>query len=149
MIVLIIVTLLLFARSNHESVERVNILVSRDLKDFLGEKIKLATNVTAYNLARAIEGAKDDATRRAIVAHMLGNFRYEQDHSGYFFVYQKYTPFYSPNNKGGSGDSDEYLKDKNGVYYMQELYKVLDERWGFCELHLSKALARWRHKRHA
>ncbi|BCZ17659.1 hypothetical protein NHP190003_09410 [Helicobacter sp. NHP19-003] len=130
-ITLIVVTLLLFAKSNHESVERVSALVSEDLKSFLGEKIKLATNVTAYNLARAIEGAKDDATRRAIVAHMLGNFRYEKDRSGYFFVYQKYIPFYSPNDKGGSGGSDEYLKDENGVYYMQELRKAAMNGGGF------------------
>ncbi|GMB91296.1 methyl-accepting chemotaxis protein [Helicobacter ailurogastricus] len=140
-IVLMVGTLILFTHSYHESVERIKTLVSRDLKNFLGEKIKLATDALAYNLSRAIKDAKDDATKRAIITHIMGDFRYEKDNSGYFFVYEGHIPVYSPNNKGGGlGGSDEGLKDKEGVYYMQELHKAAMNGGGFVSYFYPKPL---------
>ncbi|CRF45611.1 methyl-accepting chemotaxis protein [Helicobacter heilmannii] len=130
-IVAVVITVLLFVYGNSQSIKRTNQLVGQDLRALLGEQIKLATNAMAHTLAKAIEDAKGDESKKAIIAHILDGFRYEDDKSGYFFIYDKDKDFYNPNTKGTLGESKWYLRDKNGVYYVQELYKVAMNGGGF------------------
>ncbi|GMB92621.1 hypothetical protein NHP200010_03320 [Helicobacter bizzozeronii] len=55
---------------------------------------------------------------------MLKGFRFERDHSSYFFVYDLYTAISTGNPKFHVGANMENFHDKNGVYYVKELYKA-------------------------
>ncbi|WP_121021184.1 methyl-accepting chemotaxis protein [Helicobacter vulpis] len=118
------VTLLLFAQSNKESVRHVHELVNVDLKHLLGEQLKLATDALAHSISNAIKDAPTDALKKKIIADVLKGFRFEEDKSGYFFAYEEYVPFYNPNLKDKLGTSLKNVQDKNGVFYVQELYKA-------------------------
>ncbi|WP_104695359.1 methyl-accepting chemotaxis protein [Helicobacter salomonis] len=118
------VTLLLFAQSNRESVQRVHELVNIDLKHLLGEQLKLATDALAHSISNAIKDVPTEAGKRQVIAHILDGFRFEEDKSGYFFAYEEYVPFYNPNAKDKLGTSLRDIQDRNGVFYIQELYKA-------------------------
>ncbi|CCB79307.1 methyl-accepting chemotaxis protein [Helicobacter bizzozeronii CIII-1] len=123
-IVAMVATLLLFAQNNRDSVRQVNALVNKDLKDMLGGKLKLAIDTASFNIAHAIKEAPTQVAKEQIIVKMLKGFRYDEDKSGYFFAYNKYTPIYTANPKYHIGQSAANVKDKNGVYYIQELYNA-------------------------
>ncbi|BCZ17658.1 hypothetical protein NHP190003_09400 [Helicobacter sp. NHP19-003] len=130
-IAVVVVTVLLFMHGNNQSVKRTNELVGKDLRALLGEQLKLATNAMAHSLAKAIKDTEGDEAKKVIVAHMLDGFRFDDDKSGYFFVYEEHKAFYNPNVKGEIGGDKKHLKDKNGVYYVQELRKAAMNGGGF------------------
>ncbi|MFC3847629.1 methyl-accepting chemotaxis protein [Helicobacter baculiformis] len=130
-IVAMVVTLLLFAQNNKDSVNRVNQLVSADLEQLLGNKLELATNALAHTIANALKDVRTEEDRRMLIADMIRRFRFEKDNSGYFFLYEKYTPLYTANPAYIQGVDMENAKDKDGVYYVQELYKVAMAGGGF------------------
>ncbi|WP_120946003.1 MULTISPECIES: methyl-accepting chemotaxis protein [Helicobacter] len=123
-IVAMVATLLLFARNNQQSVHRVNSAVSVDLKRMLGDKLKLAVDLASSNIAQVLKDAPTLEAKKRIITAMFKAFRFAKDRSGYFFVYEKYTPIYTANPKYPVGVSAENTKDKNGVFYIKELYKA-------------------------
>ncbi|WP_120946004.1 MULTISPECIES: methyl-accepting chemotaxis protein [Helicobacter] len=125
------VTLLLFAQSNRESIEHVHKLVDLDLKRLLGEQLKLATDALAHSISNAIKDAPTDALKKRIVSDILHGFRFEEDKSGYFFAYEEYVPFYNPNITDKIGTSLKDVRDKNGVLYIQDLYKAAQSGGNF------------------
>ncbi|BEG57398.1 hypothetical protein NHP21005_10860 [Helicobacter sp. NHP21005] len=139
-IVLILVVLLLFVHGNREAIKRTNALVNVDFKQLLGDQLKLATDALAHSISHAIRNVPADTARKQIITDLLDGFRFEDDKSGYFFVYDKYSPFYNPNIKHKLGMSLENVKDKNGVLYVQELYKGAMKKGGFSHYVFPKPL---------
>ncbi len=117
-------TLLLFVHNNKESVQRVDKLVGTDLNAMLGEKLKLSVDAMSFVLSNAIKNAPTLEAKKQMIEHLLKGFRFEEDHSSYFFVYDLYTAISTGNPKFHVGTNMENFHDKNGVYYVKELYRV-------------------------
>ncbi|BEG56898.1 hypothetical protein NHP21005_05860 [Helicobacter sp. NHP21005] len=128
-----VVTLLLFAKSNHESVERVNTLVGKDLKQLLGEKLQLSIDSLAYSLSSALKNAHTDTEKQQAITDTLKGLRFEKDRSGYYFVFKKYVLMYTGNKAYKIGVDDENLQDVNGVRYFKELYLQAMKGGGFVQ----------------
>ncbi|WP_233705138.1 cache domain-containing protein [Helicobacter bizzozeronii] len=78
---------------------------------------------------------------------MLKGFRFERDHSSYFFVYDLYTAISTGNPKFHVGANMENFHDKNGVYYVKELYKAAMAGGRF--VYYIVVPPRWEHPPHA
>ncbi|WP_233710906.1 methyl-accepting chemotaxis protein [Helicobacter salomonis] len=130
-IVLIVTILLLFMQNNQETLGRVNKLIDTDLQRMLGEKLKLSIDATSFHISRATQDAPTLEAKKQMAINMLKGFRFEQDKSGYFFVYDKYSPVYTANPKYRIGVSMENIKDKNGVPYIKKLYEIAMAGGGF------------------
>lgn len=108
------------------------------------QKIKLATDSVAYSLGELV-GGLDEKSQIAIIAKAIEKFRFENDKSGYFFVYKDHVPVAHPTRKDLIGKSLYDAKDPNGVYYVRELFesaKKQDENGGgeFIRFEFSKPL---------
>ncbi|WP_324728330.1 cache domain-containing protein [Helicobacter cynogastricus] len=123
-ILLMAVTLSLFAYNNRESVKRVDQLVSTDLGVMLGEKLKLSVDAMSFVISSALKNVSTPEAKKRIVDNLLKGFRFENDRSSYFFAYETYTTISTGNPKFHVGTSMENFQDKNGVYYIKDLYNA-------------------------
>lgn len=108
----------------------------------VAQKIKLATDSMAYSLGELVNGL-DEKSQIAIIAKAIENFRFEEDKSGYFFVYKDHFPVAHPTRKDLIGKSLYDAKDPKGVYYVRELFesaKNQDEKGKFIRFEFSKPL---------
>lgn len=86
-------------------------------------KIKLATDSMAMSLGALIKGLPEKE-QIEIIANAIEDFRFEEDLSGYFFVYKEHVPVAHPTRKDLIGKSLYDAKDDNGVYYVRELFET-------------------------
>lgn len=84
-------------------------------------KIKVATHSAALFAGHAIEGVTDQDRQVEIIRQMIDDIRYEDDSSGYFFVYEETTCVALPTKKELQGKDLGRTQDKNGVYFVKEL----------------------------
>ncbi len=103
------------------------------------KKIMVATHSMAIILGEAVRHAKDEAEQVTIIRQMVENIRFEQDKSGYYYVYKGTTNVALPTRKDLVGKDLAGLKDTNGVYYVKEMAEAAkkDGR-GFVSLIFSK-----------
>jgi len=59
-------------------------------------KLRLATSSVAHILGKRLEGVTDDNERAEAIAAYINAFRFEDDKSGYYFVYRGTTVFVHP-----------------------------------------------------
>lgn len=110
--------------------------VERSAKAMLdGEKRKLqvATHSMAVSIGEAIADIPDPDARIDTIRKLVDKVRFEDDKSGYFFVYQGTTNVALPPNHSLHGKDLGHLKDKNGVLLVQELNKLAQDGGGFLE----------------
>lgn len=86
-------------------------------------KIKLATDSMAMSLGALVKGLPEKE-QIEIIANAIEDFRFEEDLSGYFFVYKEHVPVAHPTRKDLIGKSLYDAKDDNGVYYVRELFET-------------------------
>ena len=96
-------------------------------------KIKVASHAMAIAINQAIEKAGYTAQDEKVdlIRSMVETIRFEDDSSGYFFVYQNTTNVAFPVKKENQGKDLGELKDKNDVYVIQELDKKAKAGGGF------------------
>lgn len=96
-------------------------------------KIKVASNAMALAINQAIEkaGYTELEDKVDLIRTMVDPIRFEEDSSGYFFVYQGTTNVAFPVKKELLGKDLGELKDKNGVYVIRELDKKAKAGGGF------------------
>ncbi len=96
-------------------------------------KVKVSSHAMALAIGKAIEKAAytDQAEKIELIRSMVDPIRFEEDSSGYFFVYQNTTNVAFPVNRENQGKDLGQLKDKNGVYVIQELDKQAKAGGGF------------------
>ena len=94
-------------------------------------KLKLATNSVAHILGKRLEGVTDDKERAEAIAAYINTFRFEEDKSGYFFVYRGTTVFVHPVQPALVGKDLGNTKDVNGVFYVRELSEAAKKGGGF------------------
>lgn len=68
-----------------QMIEKVGQIMNADARD----KIMVATTNMASSLGSAVEGMSTDSERVDTISRLINNIRFEEDKSGYFFVYQE------------------------------------------------------------
>lgn len=116
-----LVGLLIFnqAKVTNNMGEEITQLVQKEVE----QKIKLATDSMALSLGVLVKGLPEKE-QIEIIAKAIEDFRFEEDKSGYYFVYQEYVPVAHPTRKDLIGKSLYEAKDANGVYYVRDLYST-------------------------
>jgi methyl-accepting chemotaxis protein len=97
------------------------------------QKLQVATHSAALAVAEAIKDVADQGARVELIRKMVDPIRFEDDKSGYFFVYQKTVNVALPPKKEAQGTDLGGSKDKNGVFYVQELEARAKGGGGFVE----------------
>lgn len=97
------------------------------------DKIKLASHAMALSISQAIgeRGLTDTTEIVDLIRTMVDPIIFEEDKSGYFFVYQGTTNVAMPVKKSLQGKDLVDLKDKNNVYVIRELFKQAGQGGGF------------------
>jgi methyl-accepting chemotaxis protein len=96
-------------------------------------KVQVASHAMALAISEAISSAGFTERDRKVelIRSMLAPIRFEEDDSGYFFVYEKTVNVAFPVAQDRQGEDLGDLKDKNGVYVVRELGKKAKEGGGF------------------
>jgi methyl-accepting chemotaxis protein len=113
---------------NHNVIAAQNIMLAGEK-----EKLSIATNSMALAISEAIKGEKDSARRIELIRAMVDPIRFEQDKSGYYFVYENTVNVALPPNKTNHGKDLGEVKDKNGVYFVRDLMNRAKAGGGFVE----------------
>jgi methyl-accepting chemotaxis protein len=96
-------------------------------------KLKVATHSVAIALGHAIEGLDDKDRKIETIRKLVDDIRYEEDKSGYYFVYENTTNVALPPAKDKQGKDLAANQDKNGVYYVRELMDQANRGGGFVQ----------------
>jgi len=96
-------------------------------------KLEVATQAAASILGQTIKGVENKDERLALIRNAVETFRFEDDKSGYFFVYEGTVNVALPPKKEIQGKDLGETKDKNGVRFVSELAKAAAEGGGFVE----------------
>lgn len=96
-------------------------------------KLQVASHSLALAAGHAIEGVENLEEKITIIRKLIDDIRFENDKSGYFFVYNNTTNVALPSNKSLQGKDLGDLKDKNGVFLVRELRDNANGGGGFVE----------------
>ena len=116
-------------QSKQTGIEESGQLMLVDQKD----KLRVATHTIALALGQMLQGVSAEDERVAIIRKAIDPIRFEEDKSGYYFVYRKTTCVALPPKKTLQGKDLGDLKDKNGVYLVRELREKAQNGGGFVE----------------
>ncbi|VFQ46776.1 methyl-accepting chemotaxis protein [Desulfoluna butyratoxydans] len=95
------------------------------------EKLKVATHAMALALGTALKKAPESESVEDVVREIIVPIRFEEDRSGYFFVYDGFKVVCNAANLSMTGENRKNSKDANGVYYLIELEKAASAGGGF------------------
>jgi methyl-accepting chemotaxis protein len=111
-----------------------NVLAAQDVM-MAGQKEKLAVaaNSMAMSIGEIVKDEKDPAKRIELIRKMVDPIRFEDDKSGYFFVYEDTTNVALPIKKEAQGKDLGETRDVNGVYFVRELRDKAKAGGGFLE----------------
>ena len=94
-------------------------------------KLEVASKAAAAMLSHALEHVTDKSRQIEITRRMVDQFRFEDDHSGYFYVFEGTLNIALPPKKALQGKDLGYLKDKNDIHLVKELYRAAQNGGGF------------------
>ena len=126
--------LLWFAVSNSFQVRDMGIEKTRTVMlEDQKAKLQVATHSIATTVGHALEGVQDEVARVERIRSLVDDIRFEDDSSGYFFVYEDTTVVALPPAKQKQGSDLSGAKDKNGVYFVRELMDQANKGGGFVQ----------------
>jgi methyl-accepting chemotaxis protein len=133
-LLLTIAALVVAIKLTSQTVEEMDIRITGDIM-YTGQKdkIKLGTQTMAVALAEALRGVDDRQRQHDIIKSYIQDYRFEEDKSGYYFTYIGTTIFMHPTLPQREGEDLGNTQDKNGVYYVKELYEAAKKGGGFVE----------------
>ena len=94
-------------------------------------KIKLSTQALATAIGETLKNVPADEDKIEQIRTAINSFFYEEDKSGYFFVYRNTTNIAYPGKPAAQGKDLGSAKDPNGVMVIQELNKLAHQGGGF------------------
>ncbi|NDY57478.1 HAMP domain-containing protein [Desulfovibrio sulfodismutans] len=97
------------------------------------QKLLVGTHALALALGQAVGAVADPAGRVEAIRGMVDPIRFEDDKSGYYFVYQGTVNVALPPKKEVQGKDLGENKDSGGVYYVRELAARARSGGGFVE----------------
>ncbi|MFV0422471.1 methyl-accepting chemotaxis protein [Oleidesulfovibrio sp.] len=132
LLILCIAGVMLASLNTQESIVKFNISETQQvmLKEEQ-QKIQIATESIATALGDLLAGAPTGADPVRMVQQAVENIRFEDDKSGYYFVYEGTTVVALPTKKSLIGKDLSKVKDDDGVYYVSELSKAAQKGGGF------------------
>ncbi|WP_419655648.1 methyl-accepting chemotaxis sensory transducer with Cache sensor [Desulfosarcina variabilis str. Montpellier] len=131
-ILLLFVTLVVFAVRNTNGVKTLSIQKTREVMlEDQKAKVKDASHTVAVTVGHAIEGISNQSEKIATIKRLIDDIRFETDKSGYYFVYRGTTVVALPPKKSLEGKDLADAKDKNGNYFIRELNKLANAGGGF------------------
>ncbi|WP_162982690.1 methyl-accepting chemotaxis protein [Helicobacter vulpis] len=131
--------LFLFLQSNNAQIKHAEDIFTQNFIESVKDRIKLPTDAMAQTLGNFLKTATTLEEKQKIITTAVHNFRYEDDRSGYFIVYNKYVGVFNVYKKLIGADI-ENIKDKNGKYFVQDLYKASLNGGGFVYYTFNKPL---------
>lgn len=102
------------------------------------DKIEVAAESAAALLASEIARIDDPAERVQAIRERIDTFRFEEDQSGYYFVYEDTTVVALPPKKELQGKDLDGAKDPNGVPFVRMLAEEAARGGGFVEYVFAK-----------
>ena len=96
-------------------------------------KLQIASHSLALTVGHALEKVDGADQKIEIIRALVDDIRFEDDKSGYFFVYQGTTNVAFPPKKESQGKDLGETKDKNGVYLIRDLQAKAKSGGGFVE----------------
>ena len=96
-------------------------------------KVQVASHSLALAVGHAIEKIDDSEKKIEMVRMLVDDIRFEEDKSGYFFVYQGTINVAFPPKHESQGKDLGDTKDKNGVYLIRDLQTKAKAGGGFVE----------------
>ena len=97
------------------------------------QKLAVASNSMAEAIAAAIKNEADHDKRVDMIRAMVDTIRFEDDKSGYYFVYEGTVNVALPTKKDAHGQDLGQTKDKNGIFFVRELRDKATAGGGFVE----------------
>jgi methyl-accepting chemotaxis protein len=95
------------------------------------ERIKLGADTMALSLGKALVGVSDEREEHDIIKSYIQDYRYEEDNSGYYFVYRGTTCFVHPITPAQEGQDLGQNRDANGVVYVRDMSEATRKGGGF------------------
>lgn len=95
------------------------------------ERLKLGTDTLAASLSQALKGIEAPEEQKARLRTLVGDFRFEDDKSGYYFVYEGTVNVVLAPNTSLQGKDLGDRTDTNGVRYVAALAKAARDGGGF------------------
>ncbi|SFM21211.1 methyl-accepting chemotaxis sensory transducer with Cache sensor [Desulfomicrobium norvegicum] len=117
------------ANSKSQMIDRVGIIMTDEAKD----KIMVLTQALTKSVEAGIRDVTDEDERIGVIRNLVTGIRFEEDQSGYIFVYQGTTNRIMPPNPALEGTDLKDLKDPNGLYLIRELNEAAKKGGGFVE----------------
>jgi methyl-accepting chemotaxis protein len=96
-------------------------------------RIRLATRAAALMIGSAVKDIGDSEQKVELIRDMVDEVIYEEDKSGYLFVYRGTVNVAFPVKKESVGKDLGELADANGVMVIQELHKAASSGGDFVE----------------
>lgn len=94
-------------------------------------KLRVAVHSMAVTLGRVLAGINDDQARIDMIRVLINDIRFEEDQSGYYFVYDNTTNVALPAARTMQGSDMEGNRDANGVFYVREMMRQASKGGGF------------------
>ncbi|MCM2284000.1 MAG: methyl-accepting chemotaxis protein [Desulfobacula sp.] len=114
-------------RARDLAIQETGRVMLEDQKD----KIRVATHSIALAIGRSIEKIQDEEEKINAIRLGVDDIRFEEDKSGYYFVYRDTTNIALPPKKELQGKDLQDMKDKNNVYLVKELRDQAKKGGGF------------------
>jgi len=127
-----------FVYHSKQTEARVISLVGEIMNADQKDKIKIATHSMAISASAAIQGIHNTQEQVATIKKLVNDIRFEDDKSGYFFVYKNTVNMILPAKPETEGKDLAQAKDANGKFFVQELNAAAQNGGGFVEYIFAK-----------
>ncbi|BDX37459.1 methyl-accepting chemotaxis protein [Tenuifilaceae bacterium CYCD] len=101
------------------------------------DKIKVGTHSMAISLSVVLNGTQDKEQQKIIIRNVIDAIKYEDDKSGYYFVYEGTVNIAHPDHQYIGKDLSN-LKDVNNTYFIKEAYSNSLKGGGYNRLIFNK-----------
>lgn len=95
------------------------------------EKVQVGTHSMAIALSEVVADVESYTEQELILQEAVKNLRFEEDESGYYFIYRGTTAVTIPPNPDLDGQDLRKVSDENGVYFVRELAEAAQSGGGF------------------
>ena len=130
MMVFTVVVILLFIQASNTQKNYSIDQLETTMIDLEKQKLQVATHSMAMTLVEQLN-LNDSIPQEEIIQNAVDDIRFEDDESGYFFVYKNTTNVALPTKKELIGKDLNETKDENGVYFVKELSRKAQAGGGF------------------
>lgn len=131
-VVLLIVTTLLFLNGFNKTRQQSTDAIQTRLLELQKSKLKVSVHSLSNSLGELLKDLPVES-HDSVLRAAVDKIRFEDDSSGYYFIYKGTINVALPIKKESVGKDLAQNKDVNGVFFVQELYKKAQESGGFVE----------------